>query len=135
MAGSEWTRELELLEDPRTQAWLESAANRMVGELWSRGRFDLRPADVAPESDSQFADRLIRRELGLIADGLYPISVVLRVALLRAAHEVVQTAASIRALPESAACASQTAPIGTGRRTPRRPSVRKTRNGAAPREG
>lgn len=134
MAGSEWTRELKLLKDPKTQAWLERAANRMVGELLSAERFELCPPG-APEGDPEFADRLIRYEMGLIADGVYPIRVALRVALLRAARDVLQTAASIRALPERADHASQTLPAGKGRRAPRRPSLRKTGNGAAPREG
>ena len=95
MAGSEWTRELKLLEDPETHAWLERAANRMVGELLAEGRFDLFPTGAATQDDSQFADRLIRCELGLIADGVYPIRVALRVALLRVAHDVLETTVSI----------------------------------------
>jgi hypothetical protein len=36
MASSEWARELTLLEEPKMQAWVERAANRMVGELLLR---------------------------------------------------------------------------------------------------
>ena len=43
MANGERARELRLLEDPKMQAWVERAANRMVGELLSEGRFDLSP--------------------------------------------------------------------------------------------
>jgi hypothetical protein len=119
MAGSERSRELKLLQDPRTQAWLEEAANRMVGELLSEGRFDAFPQGVAQEGNPEFADRLVRCELGLIADGAYPIRVALRIALLQVAHDVLQTAASIRALPESAAGLSRSShatPVVTGRR-------------------
>jgi hypothetical protein len=119
MAGSERTRELRLLQDPKAQAWVEEAANRMVGELLSAGRFDAFSQGVAQEGNPEFADRLIRYELGLIADGAYPIRVALRIALLQAAHDVLKTAASIRALPESAAGlprSSHTTRVVTGRR-------------------
>ena len=110
MASSEWARELRLLEDPKMQAWLERAANRVVGELLSEGRFDLCPRVVEREGNPEFADRLIRCELALIADGVYPLRVALRVAILRAARDVLQTSAAIRALPEGAALLSGSPP-------------------------
>jgi hypothetical protein len=118
MASSEWARELRLLEDPKMQAWVERAANRMVGELVSEGRLGLCPQGVEPEGNPEFVDRLIRCELALIADGVYPLRVALRIAILTAARDVLQTSAAIRALPESAAqlAGSQETPAAAGRR-------------------
>jgi hypothetical protein len=118
MASSEWARELRLLEDPKMRAWVERAANRMVGELLSEGRFDLCPQGVEPEGNPEFADRLIRCELALIADGVYPLRVALRIAILKAARDVLRTSAAIRALPESAALLSGSphTPTVSGRR-------------------
>jgi hypothetical protein len=117
MASSEWARELRLLEDPRMQAWVERAANRMVGELLSEGRFELCPQGVEPEGNPEFADRLIRCELALIADGVYPLRVALRIAILRAARDVLQASAAIRALPESVVqLSSSLQPAVAGRR-------------------
>ena len=99
MASSERLREITLLGDPAMQAWVERAANRVVGDLLSEGRFDDGPA-AEPEDDFAFADRLIRCELALIADGAYPLRVALRIAVLRAAREALLAHASIRALPE-----------------------------------
>ncbi len=100
MASNERRRELTLLGEPGMQAWVERAANRMVGDLLSEGRFDEGPQAAPAEDDFAFADRLIRCELGLIADGAYPLRVALRVAVLRTAREVLLAHASIRALPE-----------------------------------
>lgn len=111
MANGERARELRLLEDPKMQAWVERAANRMVGELLSEGRFDLSPQGAKPEAAPEFADRLIRCELALIADGVYPLRIALRIAILRAAHDVLQTSAAIRALPEGAALLSDSPPV------------------------
>jgi hypothetical protein len=118
MASSEWARELRLLEDPKMQAWVERAANRMVGELLSEGRFELCPQGVEPEGNPEFADRLIRCELALIADGAYPLRVALRIAILRAARDVLQASAAIRALPESVVHLSSPlrTPAAAGRR-------------------
>ncbi|MDX6495079.1 MAG: hypothetical protein QOE17_1065 [Gaiellales bacterium] len=118
MASSEWARELRLLDDPKMQAWVERAANRMVGELLSEGRFELCPPGVEPEGKPEFADRLIRCELALIADGAYPLRVALRIAVLRASRDVLQASAAIRALPESAGQLSSPpqAPAVAGRR-------------------
>jgi hypothetical protein len=102
MASNERMRELALLADPETQAWVERAANRLVGVLLSEGRFVDSPA-TASEDDSAFADRLIRCELGLIADGAHPFRVALRVAVLRAARDALVAHHAIRALPEIAA--------------------------------
>jgi hypothetical protein len=100
VASHERTRELEMLADPHMQVWLQSAANRMVGELFATAQVDGGPDTDGLDSDYEFSDQLIRHELALIADDEYPLRVALRIAALRTARDALRSCAAIRALPE-----------------------------------
>jgi hypothetical protein len=92
------------------QAWLQSSANRMVGELFAVAQTRGGPDTDGLKGESEFADQLILHELALIADDEYPLRVSLRIAVLRTARDALRTCAAIRALPESIAPLAQ-APV------------------------
>src|SRR5258708_5374653 len=89
-----------MLADPQMQVWLQSAANRMVGELFALAQMDGGPDTEGLDGDSEFSDQLILHELALIADDEYPLRVALRIAVLQTAKEALCSCAAIRALPE-----------------------------------
>jgi hypothetical protein len=81
---------------------VEATASRMVGELLDRA--DCKQLlSAKPESDSEFADRLVDCELALIAFGEEPLRIALDVAVLTIARDSVRTYAEIHALPEQEA--------------------------------
>jgi len=100
VGSHERTRELEMLANPQMQAWMQSAANRMVGELFAVAQVNGGPDADGLNGESEFADQLILHELALIADGEYPLRVALRISVLRTARDALRTCAAIRALPE-----------------------------------
>jgi hypothetical protein len=111
VGSHERTREFEMLADPRMQVWLQTAANRMVGELFAVAEVNGGPDTDHMDGEPEFADQLIRHELALIADDEYPLRIALRVAVLRTAREALRTCASIRSMPETVALLARQ-PIG-----------------------
>jgi len=81
-------------------ARVRAAACMVVGELFDTADAD-RLLGVEPQSDFEFADHLIDRELGLIAIGEDPLRIALRLAVLSIARDSLRTYAEIHALPES----------------------------------
>jgi hypothetical protein len=88
------------------QAQVQAAANRMVGELFTEELVAFLPAGGS-DGVSEFADRLIRSELALIADGVDPLRVSLRIGVLTAARDALESWAAIRELPEAPASSSE----------------------------
>jgi hypothetical protein len=103
----ERTREFEMLADPRMQVWLQTAANRMVGELLAMAGVNGGPDTEGLSGESEFAEQLVLHELALIADDEYPLRVALRIAVLRTARDALRACAAIRALPEKDARLAQ----------------------------
>jgi hypothetical protein len=89
-----------MLADPRMQVWLQTAANRMVGELFAMAEGNGGPDTDDLSCESEFAEQLILHELALIADDEYPLRVALRISVLRTARDALRACAAIRSLPE-----------------------------------
>jgi hypothetical protein len=89
-----------MLADPRMQVWLQTAANRMVGELFAVAEVNGGPDTHGLSCESEFAEQLILHELALIADNEYPLRVALRISVLRTARDALRACAAIRSLPE-----------------------------------
>lgn len=90
------------LGDRDVQVRIRSAANRLIATLLGADDAVERLVARVPADDQGFADRLIRRELGMIADGMDPLRVSFRIALLVAGRDALQCCREIRALPEIA---------------------------------
>jgi hypothetical protein len=106
------------LGDPEMQAQVQAAANRMVGELFTEDRVVAYLPAGGSDGDCEFADRLIRSELALIADGVDPLRVSLRIAVLTAARGALEGRAAIRELPEAPASSLESTSISSNQ-TPR----------------
>lgn len=83
------------------QAAVQRHANRMVADLLGEGTLRRRLETLWPNSDSEFTQELIDRELGWIANGVDPLRIRLRLAVLRTARDVLAAYAQIHRLPET----------------------------------
>ena len=113
MANHRQPRAVPGLGYPEMQAQVQAAANRMVGELFTEERVVAYLPAAGSDGDSEFADRLIRSELALIADGVDPLQVSLRIAVLTAARDALEDCAAIRELPEAPASSSESTAISS----------------------
>lgn len=82
-------------------ALVQQHANRVVADLLGEGELRHRLESLCPTSDSEFTQDLVDRELGLIADGVDPVRIRLRLAVLRTARDVLATCVAIHRLPET----------------------------------
>ena len=109
MANHRRVRAVPDLGDPEMQAQVQAAANRMVGELFTQERVVAYLPAARSDGDSEFSDRLIRSELAMIADGVDPLRVSLRIAVLTAARHALEGLAAIHELPQAPASWSELA--------------------------
>lgn len=78
---------------------VQAAACRIVAELLCGGQLEATGV-ASGTTESEYADRLVDCELGLIADGEDALRITLRIAVLETAWHALRTCAEIRALPE-----------------------------------
>lgn len=107
MANHRQVRAVPGLGDPEVQAQVQAAANRMVGEFFTVERVVAYLPAAGSDGKSEFADRLIRGELALIADDVDLLRVSLRIAVLTAARDALEGLAAIRELPQAPASSSE----------------------------
>jgi hypothetical protein len=94
------------LGDPVMHAQVREAANRMGGELCTEDRVVAYLPPGGSDGECEFAGRLIRSELALIADGVDPLRVSLRIAVMTGARGALEGRAAIRELSEAPASSS-----------------------------
>lgn len=88
--------------DADRATWVQAVACRTVAALFDAGNVTASRGSVDPQSDLEFADALVCRELELMAAGDDPVRISLHLAVMRTARDALRACAAIDALPEAA---------------------------------
>jgi hypothetical protein len=82
--------------------WVQAAASQTVAALFDAGNVTVSRVHVEPQTDLEFADALVCRELELMAAGDDPVRISLHLAVMMTARDALRACAAIDALPEAA---------------------------------
>ena len=89
------------LADADRATWVQAAACRTVAAMFDAGDGDASRVHVKPQSNLEFADALVCRELELMAAGEDPVRISLHLAVMRTARECSSRLRRNRGAPRS----------------------------------